>query len=440
LRWPPLWPMNAQAAMPQEPMPVIPGLDHLSRIALALAIGLLVGLQRGWTLRNEVAGSRFAGIRTFGLLGMAGGVAGVLHAEAKGPATVLLAAVAGLVLVGYQRAAKSGQSLSGTASITGLLTLACGFLASSGEPLLGTAVGVVMVVLLAMRNRLHGWIGRLSEGEVAAIARFALISMVILPLLPDRYYGPYDAWNPRQLWLVVVLVSGLSFAGYSATRMLGATRGTIATAAAGSAVSSTAVTAALATRMRDEDGDPALLAAGIAVASVVMVLRVLVLTGLIAGFAFAELALLAAPAALVSLVAAGWFLRHSAPAPAGEIPVPSLRNPFDLGPALLLAGLVMVMTLVAHWVLERFGDAGLATVLAISGSVDVDSAIITMGTLPAGTLSPRVAGLVLALPMALNSLLKAGVTLSVAGWRKGRSGALPLLATAAAIVLAGAVL
>lgn len=418
-------------------MPAQPALDHLASIALALAIGLLVGLQRGWTLRNAAEGSRFAGIRTFGLLGMAGGVAGVLQTDAPGPATVLMAAAAGLVLFGYQRASKGGTSISGTASIVGLLTLACGFVAASGEPLLGTAIGVVMVLLLAMRTRLHGWITRLSEGEVAAIARFALIAMVILPLLPDQGYGPYHAWNPRQLWLVVVMVSGLSFAGYFATRMLGATRGTIATAAAGAVVSSTAVTAALATRLRDEDGDPALLAAGIAVAGVVMVLRVLVLTGLIAGFALAELAVLAAPAALVSLAAASWFLWRSAPAPKGEVPVAALRNPFDLGPALLLAGLVMAMTLAARWVLEHFGDAGLATVLAISGSVDVDSAIITMGTLPPGTLDPHVAGLVLALPMVLNSLLKAGVTLSVAGWRKGRAAALPLLASAAAIVVAG---
>ncbi len=420
-------------------MPVIPDLDHLSSIALALAIGLLVGLQRGWALRNEAEGSRFAGIRTFGLLGMAGGVAGVLQTEAPGAATVLLAAAAGLVLFGYQRATRSGRSVSGTASITGLLTLAAGFVAASGEPLLGTAIGVVMVLLLAMRTRLHGWVGGMSEGEVAAIARFALISAVILPLLPDRGYGPYDVWNPHQLWLVVVLVSGLSFAGYFAARLLGPARGTIATAAAGSVVSSTAVTAALAARMRDAEAAPALLAAASAVANVVMVLRVLVLTALLARFALPMLALVAAPAALVSLAAAGWFLWRGDATPTAEAQAFALRNPFALGPALLLAGLVMVMTLAARWVLERYGDAGLAMVLAISGSVDVDSAIITMGTLPHGTLEPRIAGLVLAVPIVLNTLLKATIAISVAGWRKGRTAALPLLASAMATVAAAVV-
>ena len=296
-----------------------------------------------------------------------------------------------------------------------------------------------MVLLLMMRSRLHGWISRLSEAEVLAIARFALIAMVILPLLPDRGYGPYQAWNPRQLWLVVVLVSGFSLAGYITSRMLGPTRGTLATAAAGAMVSSTAVTAALATRMREGDGEPDILAAGICVASVVMVLRVLVLVGVLAPFALAPFALLVAPAALAGIGPASWLLRRAGPGTSGGAGEVSLRNPFSLGPALLLTVLVMVLSVIARWVLVRFGDAGLATVLAISGSVDVDSAIITLGNLPAGTLDARVAALVLSVPIVLNSLIKAGLALSIAGWRKSRAAVLSLIATAA-VVVAGALL
>ena len=419
-------------------------LGHATGVLLGLALGLLVGVQRGWALRNRPEGTRFAGIRTFALMGLAGGLAGTLHAQARGPATILLAAAALLVLIGYARASRGKGpeqgDVSGTGSLVGLLTLACGFLAGSGEWLLGTIVAVIMILLLSLRTQLHGWVGRLSESEVLSIARFALIAMVILPLLPDQGYGPYQAWNPRQLWMVVVMVSGFSFAGYFASKALGATRGLLATAAAGSMVSSTAVTADLATRLRDGSAPPALLAAGICAASLVMVLRVMLLVGVLAPFALAPFVLLATPAALLSLLFALWFLRRAdwgrQQAPA-EV---SVKNPFDLGPALLLTAMVMALTVAAHWVLDRYGDRGLATVLAISGTVDVDSAIITMGSLPQGTLAARTAALVLAVPVTLNTLFKGGVTIGLAGWRNGRTGALPLLAVALTVAAACALL
>ncbi len=411
-------------------------LGNLSGVGLGLALGLLVGIQRGWALRNAAPGSRFAGIRTFALLGLAGSIAGVLQERAEGLANILLAASATLVLIGYWRSTQRNSRISGTASLVGLLTLACGFLAGSGETVLATAATGVMVLILAMRTRLHGWIANLAEVEMIAIARFALIALVILPLLPDTPFGPFGAWRPRQLWLVVVLVSGFSFLGYIANRWLGASRGTIATAAAGSAVSSTAVTAALSTRLRNGEEDRNILYAGIAAASAVMFLRVMVLTFALAQFALPVFALLAAPGLLASLAATAFFLarmRKTAD-PVGR-PVP-VRNPFAIGPALLLMVLVMVTSVLARWVLTRYGDAGLAVVLALTGMVDVDSAIITMGNLPPGTLAPQIAGLVLLPPVLLNTLFKAGVALSIAGWRNGWPAAVTLLASAAASLAA----
>lgn len=410
-------------------------IEHLTGLGMALALGLLVGLQRGWASRARSNGTRFAGVRTFALLGLGGGIAGMLYDHARGPATTLLAAICVLVILGYERASRRSGRISGTSGVVALLTLASGFLAGSGEHLAATAVAVPMVLLLAMRTQLHGWIERLSEREMLSIARFALIALVILPLLPDRPFGPYMAWNPRNLWLVVVMVSGFSFAGYFAARVLGPARGIIATAAAGSVVSSTAVTASLATRMKDAAAPTSILAAGIAAASVVMFLRVMALTAVLAPLALPTLALLLAPGFAVSLAATAWYLRQSrkdADAPVQDDV--ALRNPFDLGPALLLTGLVMILTVAAHWVLERYGDRGLALVLAISGTVDVDSAIITLGGLPAGTLPAQTAGLVLAVPVTLNTLFKALVASSVGGWTKGRHGALPLLASALAVV------
>ncbi|MEJ2456787.1 MAG: DUF4010 domain-containing protein, partial [Novosphingobium sp.] len=316
-----------------------------------------------------------------------------------------------------------------------LLTLASGFLVGSGERLTGTAVAVVMVLVLAMREQLHRWVRHLNEKEVLSIARFALIALVVLPLLPDHPYGPYEAWNPRKLWMVVVLVSGFSFAGYFAARMLGPTRAVIATAAAGSLVSSTAVTASLATRMKAGTEGTPILAAGISAASVVMYLRVVVLTATLAPFALVSLIELIIPGLLVSLAITAWYLRK---VPKGSATEPhatmEMRNPFDLGPAFVLTALVMALTVAARWVLDHFGDRELAVVLAVSGTVDVDSTIITMGNLPPGTLPHTSAALVLALSVTLNTLFKAFVSASVGGWGKGKHGALPLAASAAAVM------
>lgn len=418
-------------------------INHAMGIALALALGLLVGIQRGWALRDSAEGTRFAGIRTFALMGLAGGIAGALYQSASGPATVLLAAAALLIVIGYARTNRaegtrngSGSgTISGTGTMVGLLTLACGYLEGSGERLIGVMVAVVMVLLLSLRTQLHGWISRLSETEMLSIARFALIALVILPLLPDTRFGPYDAWNPRQLWMVVVMVSGFSFVGYFATKALGATRGLLATAATGSMVSSTAVTTDLAGRMREDGSDPVFLGAGIALASFVMFLRVVLLVAALAPFALTPFAVIAAPAALVSLALALWLMQRAdwgrRQGTGAQVKV---TNPFDIRPALLLTGMVMVLTVAANWVLARYGHQGLATVLAISGTADVDSAIITMGGLPAGTLAPQAAALILAVPVTLNTLFKGGVAISVAGWRKGRLGALPLLAVALTVI------
>ncbi|MEA3262480.1 MAG: DUF4010 domain-containing protein [Pseudomonadota bacterium] len=421
---------------------MLPGLDQdaLTSIALALALGLLVGVERGWTQRDQAPGTRFAGIRTYGLLGLAGGLGGALQAAFPVLSGVLLAATAVLVVMGYWRSTR-GQtaapaSISGTASLVGLLTLACGFVAGAGAHALASAATGVMVLVLAMRHQLHDWIRQLDQREVLAIAHFALIALVILPLLPDTPMGPLDAWRPRQIWLVVVLVCGFSFLGYIAAHRLGATKGTLATTAAGSMVSSTAVTAAVAGRLRDGSGDPATLNSAIALASAVMFIRVMALVAALAPFALTMLLAWALPGMAVSLIGA-WLIGRRRPdtGAAAEQAMP-LRNPFALGPALVLAALVMVLSVAARWVLARYGDAGLATVLALSGMLDVDSAIITMGNLPAGTVDPRLAALILMPPVLLNTLIKAGAAIGLAGWAKAWRGAAVLGGSTVAALVA----
>ncbi|PKB14202.1 uncharacterized membrane protein (DUF4010 family) [Novosphingobium kunmingense] len=403
--------------------------SQFEAVLLALALGLLIGLQRGWAQRGDPAGSRFAGFRTYGLIGLSGGMAGLLQAIAPALSFILLGATATLVVAGYWRATAGRDRISGTASLAGLITLAAGYLAGTGSYAMASAITGLTVLLLAMRRQLHHVLRHIDEAEIAAIGRFALLAMVILPLLPDTPMGPLDAWRPRQLWLVVVLVSGFSFAGYVGARWLGSTRGLLATAAAGSMVSSTAVTVSLAGKLRDAAGDRVIVNAGIALASAVMFLRVMVLAAALAPRALPTFATLALPGMAISLAGFVLIMRGRGSVRAKEADAAPLpRNPFDLKPALVLMALTMALTVAARWVLDRFGQAGLATVLALSGVVDVDSAIITLGNLPQDTLSARVAGLVLVPPVLLNTLFKAGTAVGVAGWRAVWPGALTLVA------------
>lgn len=408
--------------------------ELFGHLALSLAVGLLIGVERGWSSREEAAGRRVAGLRTFGLLGLLGGVLGTLGLEVHPLlAVVILASAAAALVAGYLRDMRVDNHVSVTTTIAGLLTLCLGILATNGYPKSAVLAATSAMLLLSLRQQLHGWIKRLSATDVQAAARFAIIAGAVLPLLPDRRFGPYDAWQPRELWLVVVLVTGFSFAGYIANRLFGARRGILATSAIAGSYSSTAVTAVLARRLNVADAPPALLAAGIAVASTMMFLRVLLLTGLLATSALPSLATAAVPAAIVSLVASLWLVRRGA-ADSQDSPAVTSRNPVELLPALGFALLVALMALASRWAEHRFGDAGVAILLTVTGSFDVDAAIVTLGGLPAGTLAPGLAGLVIALPVLFNTLFKSAIVIFLTRSRVGARAALPLLASAAAMI------
>ena len=398
----------------------------LARLVMPLAIGLLIGLERGWQQRSAQPGSRVAGLRTFALFGLIGGLAGFAAGMTQGWAVsaVLLLAGCALVIIGYRR----DKSPSATTEAAALVTLGLGWLAGHGLPVPALALAVVTAFLLAQRQRLHAWIEGLSEADFHAVVLFAVIAGALWPVLPDRAMGPMNAWNPRELWLVVVVVCAISFAGYVLGRRLGPERGVLAMAAVGAIYSSTAVTAALAQRIKTEPESRPRLAAGIAIASTVMFLRTGLLVGLLVPFALIGFARVVGPAALVALLLAWLLARRAAVAPAGDAPT---GNPFALLPALGFAVLVALVQLVVQWMQVRFGGSGVAITLALAGAMDVDAAIVALRGLPRGSIAPGLAGTILALPVLLNTLLKLGVVLVTAGpagWRAGLSLALAALA------------
>ncbi|ATE65320.1 MgtC/SapB family protein [Rhizorhabdus dicambivorans] len=400
---------------------VIPPLPNL---LAALAAGLLVGLERGWSQRGLGEGRRVAGFRTFGLFGLGGGVAGLAPDII---AAALLLGVVVMLAIGFLREADASH-VSATNSIAGLLTFTAGFLAVRDSPTVGLSVAAAMFVMLSARQSLHALLKGVDESEIEGIARFVLVALVILPLLPDRAMGPYDAWNPRNIWMVVVFVTGLSFVGYAAVRRLGSDRGLLIVALTGALVSSTAVTADFARRMRSQPEARGALIAGIAVASMVMFLRVQLLTLALAPRALPALALAMAPATIVAGLCALVAWRGQG-ARDGAV---SVANPLAFGPALLLAGLVAILSLVARWSLEQFGDKGLALVLGLTGMSDVDAAVMTLAGLPPEALDAWTAGLVLAVPVLANTAIKAGMAIVIAWGHGGWRAAWPLIAALAA--------
>lgn len=403
----------------------MPDTDLLRTLAASLAVGILIGIERGWRQRDANDGSRVSGLRTFGLLGLTGGLAG--HVPDLLAAVIALAALSSLVL-GYRSALAREGSLSATNTLVGIVTFALGYIAAKGQVSEALAVAAVTTLLLTLRAQAHAILKGMTAQEVESIARFALVALVILPLLPDRNLGPYNAWNPRQIWMVVVVVLGLSFAGYVATRRLGSGKGIMITALCGSLVSSTAVTVTYAQRLRQKDGPEAPLIAGIALASLVMFVRVQLLSITLIPYAARSLALAMVPAFVVGGLTTLLALRaRNAEASAGEV---KLGNPLDFGPALLLAGLVAVMAIPARWALEQFGDQGVTVVLGLTGMWDVDAAVLTLAGMPKDILDGTTAGLVLAVPVLANTALKGVLALGIAGPRQqGWKASAPLFAS-----------
>jgi uncharacterized membrane protein (DUF4010 family) len=299
-------------------------------------------------------------------------------------------------------------------------------------PQLAAGTAVVVTVLLNLKPTLHRWVAALSEIELRAVLRLLVISLVILPVLPDQGYGPYQALNPRTIWLFVVLLSTLSFIGYLAIRILGPRRGYLATGFFGGLVSSTATTAALARLGRRDPSQTLAMAAGIAIANAVMAIRMIVVTALFN----MKLAIAAAwPLGCAAVAAAALAIllwRRSAAIPSHTETKPiEVENPFDIGPALRLAAVLAVVLVLAKFLEERYGENGIQVLAAIAGLVDVDAITLTVARDADTAMAAAVASLLIA--ALANTIFKAVLL----GWAGGRLALWGIAVLAAMTLAAG---
>ena len=340
-------------------------------IAIALGLGLLVGLQK------ERAESPLAGLRTFALVTLAGAVAALVGAQST-PWVIVggLFAVTALMLIGNViLITGSGTKPGQTTEVAVVIMYLIGALVIVGPREAAIVSAAVIAMLLHLREQLRRWVDRLSDADVRAIMQFVVISLVVLPALPDRTFGPYDVINPRHVWWMVVLIVGLNLAGYGAFRVMGSRAGTALAGVLGGVISSTATTISYARQTKTEPGMDATAVVIVWIASGIVFIRILIEIGAVApSFLPVAAVPLLVMFGLFSLMAA--VIWRSATMP-GESPLEP-ANPSELRPAILFGALYAFILFIVAAGQDVLGDVGLFVAAAVSGLADVDA--ITLST------------------------------------------------------------
>jgi uncharacterized membrane protein (DUF4010 family) len=389
------------------------------QLGIALGLGLLVGLQR------ERAATDIAGFRTFTLVTLLGAVCGLLSLSLGG--WVLAGGFAGisaLVFIGNLAKIHAGHPDPGiTTEVAVLLMFAVGAFVTVGPPQVAVAVGGATVVLLQWKRELHGLAARLGDQDVRAAVQFVLIAMVVLPVLPNRAFGPYAVLNPRQIWWMVVLIVGLSLVGYVGTKLVGERAGTWLGGALGGLVSSTATTVAFARRTRRGEVAAETAAQVIVIASAVVYVRVLVEIAVVSPAMFARawppLATMLAVLAGLALLAARLNRVEERQEPVEQ------SNPSELPTALLFAAIYAAVVLAVAWAKARLGSAGMYAVAGVSGLVDLEAITLSSAQLVRGNkLDADLAWRLVLLASLVNIAFKGVIAAAWGGWGLARRIAL----------------
>jgi uncharacterized membrane protein (DUF4010 family) len=379
-----------------------PELESIVGLVVAALGGAAVGLEREWSGHGSGPEARFAGIRTFTLLGGMAGIAGWLWSlHYAAPAAILLAGGAALVVVAY--ASASRRDVEATTEVAAMVVLAAGLLGGMGHLRLASAIFAITVLLLAEKSWLHGMVARIDDVSLRAGIRFAVMAVVILPLLPEGPYGPLGGVRPRLLWMLTLFFSGLSFGGYLARRLVGDRVGYPLAGLLGGMVSSTNVAFAFARLSRTEESARSPLALGVIAACTVVFLRVLTATTVLYAPLTRALVPYFAASFLVGMVALLPLLRRRPPGPSSPVEV---KNPLQLGDALQMAALFQVVLFGVHYMQQRFGDAGLLVSAAVLGLTDMDALTLSMARRALEGASLEVAAQAIVIGIISNSILK----------------------------------
>lgn len=406
---------------------------QILRFGLSIAIGLLIGGERGWHERDLPEGMRVAGVRTFGVVGMLGGLWGLL-AEELGENLLGFAflAVAGTILAIRLRAVRETKDYGATTVVAALLTFALGAVAMRGHIAIAAAGAVITTILLGTKPVIHRVLGEIRREEIYAVFKLLVMTVVMLPVLPNRGFGPWQALNPFEIWLMIVLICGISFLGYIGVRVFGARRGLMFGALAGGLASSTAVAVSYARIGRDNPALDRVLACGIILASATAFPRIIILASIISQDLAYWLIWPLGIATGLCLVATAVIWRKSASASqAAEV---ILRNPFDFEMALKFGVLLIATLMLTRAFSNWFGDLGVYVAALFAGLADVDAISLSLARMAGEALTVKAAAAAIVTAALSNIAFKAGAVGVLGGlsvWR--------FVAPAFALVIVGAV-
>jgi uncharacterized membrane protein (DUF4010 family) len=390
--------------------------DLLTRFAIALGIGLLIGIERGWRTRDEAPGSRAAGIRTFTLSALLGGAIGAsaqaLAADGIGAGLVFglgFAAFAAVFAAFCHAENKAREEFSATTVVAGLVTFVLGGYALVGDIRVAAAVAVATTALLAIREVMHRWVAQITWEELRSGLVLLAMTFIALPVVPDDPIGPFGGVNPREIWVIAIVLAGVSFLGYAAVRYFGIRYGILLAAAVGGLVSSTAVMAANARRAGAGEGAPRLLAAGVALATAISFLRVVAIVAVLKPVLLWVVApALGAAAAATAGFAASAVHGVRPDGSAGEM-VGNFRNPFGFFSVIGFAIFLGVVIVLGKGLGEYAGSAGAILGAAAVGLADVDAITVSMSRLVPAPLSIGAAGLAILAAVISNTLVKVAI-------------------------------
>lgn len=361
----------------------------LFHLGLALAIGLLVGTERHWRERDDAPGARTAGIRTFGIIGLLGGLTGTIAQMPDFNSPVLIglvfAALSAVFAAFKWRESEAQQDFSVTTVVAGQATFLLGVVATLDHQAVAAGAAIALTALLASRESLHAFVQRLTWPELRSAIFLLAMAFIVLPLLPDRAVDPFGALNPAEIWIFAIALAGVSFVGYVAVRLFGSTRGPLIAGLAGGLVSSTAVALTSARDSVVAGANTRVIAAGALAASAVSVARGAVLVVIFAPTMLVRiLPALAATGLVLTLAAVFCALRPAASDKQSGEEEPARTaahapdNPFEIGSVLKLAAIIAFATVAARVAASTFGDRGMILVSVIMGLVDIDSVILSI--------------------------------------------------------------
>jgi uncharacterized membrane protein (DUF4010 family) len=390
-------------------------------LGAGLLIGLLIGIERGWSGRDHDEEERMAGMRTFSLIGLLGAIWGqisqVVGAWALAAALVVVSA---LVIVSYIKESQETKDIGVTTEFSMMLTFALGVWAALGYYAYALSTSVIVVALLGLKPVLHRWVRHIETKEIYAGIKLLIISIVLLPLLPNENYGPWNTLNPYWIWWMVVLISGISFIGYIAIKWVGNRMGTLVTAITGGLVSSTAVTMSMAQFAKDHS-NKLLFMGGVLISNSIMLIRVPVEVAIVN---HSLLGLIGLPIGvmMIGLIVSGVWLYHRwVDDQTG--PHVQIDNPFRLSTAIQFGALLAVILVLSEGMRIWFGQEGVYILSMLSGLMDVDAITLSMARLAGGDLTQQVAAMAIILATVVNTIIKGFYFTVVVGFRES----IPLL-------------